>query len=153
MKILFEGKQYGTVEIPAPQLGLSSGPGNYGVWLTVTDSAGKDAVWLRQGGSGNSNEFGFFLTTDGKTWSKKTEPVMFPPPPADAPQVVQTTSDQCVESGARFTGIQGDIQVSSDAMGTIPKAYGILQNAKLSCIGAITSRPGRIVPDTSVFRI
>ncbi len=47
MKILFEGKQYATVEIPAPQLGLS-GPGNYGVWLTVTDSAGKEAVWLRK---------------------------------------------------------------------------------------------------------
>jgi hypothetical protein len=126
MKTLFEGKQYSSVEIPAPLLGLS-GPGNYGVWLTVTDSAGKDAVWLRQGGSGNSNQFGYFLTTDGKTWSKKTEPATFPPP-ADAPQVVQTTSDQCVDSGARFTGIQGDIQVSSECNGDY--ARGIWHMAK-----------------------
>jgi hypothetical protein len=130
MKILFEGKQYGTVEIPAPQLGLS-GPGNYGVWLTVIDSAGKDAVWLRQGGSGNSNQFGYFLTTDGKTWSKKTEPATFPPP-VDAPQVIQTTSDQCVDSGARFTGIQGDIQVSSECNGDYAK--GIWQLAKREII-------------------
>ena len=130
MKTLFEGKQYGTVEIPAPQLGLS-GPGNYGVWLTVTDSTGKDAVWLRQGGSGNSNEFGYFLTTDGKTWSKKTEPATFPPP-VDAPQVVQTTSDQCVDSGARFTGVQGDIQVSSECNGDYAK--GIWHLAKREII-------------------
>jgi hypothetical protein len=126
LKVLYQGTQYGTVEIPAPQLGLS-GPGNYGVWLTVTDSAGKDAVWLRQGGSGNSNEFGYFLTTDGKTWSKKTEPATFPPP-VDAPQVVQTTSDQCVDSGARFTGIQGDIEVSSECNGDYAK--GIWHMAK-----------------------
>jgi hypothetical protein len=133
MKTLFEGKQYGTVEITAPQLGLS-GPGNYGIWLTVTDSAGKDAVWIRQGGSGNSNEFGYFLTTDGKTWSKKTEPATFPPP-ADSPQLVQTTSDQCVDSGARFTGIQGDIQVSSECNGDFAKGIWHLAKREITLYG------------------
>ena len=127
MKTLYQGTQYGTVQIPAPQLGLSSGPGNYGIWLTVTDSAGRDAVWMRTNGLGNSNEFGYFLTTDGKTWSKKTEPATFPPP-VDAPQVVQTTSDQCVDSGARFTGLQEQIEVSSECNGDYAK--GIWHFAK-----------------------
>jgi hypothetical protein len=140
MKTLFEGKQYGTVEIPAPQLGLS-GPGTYGVWLTVTDSAGKDAVWLRQSGSGNSNQFGYFLTTDGKTWSKKTEPATFPPP-VDAPQVAQTTSDQCVDSGARFTGLQGDIEVSSECNGDYAKGIWHLAKREIFLNGGDHIRTG-----------
>jgi hypothetical protein len=140
MKTLYEGKQYGTVEIPASQLGLS-GPGNYGVWLTVTDSAGKDAVWQRQGGSGNTNEFGYFLTTDGKTWSKKTEPATFPPP-VDAPQAVQTTSDQCVDSGARFTGIQGDIQVSSECNGDYARGIWHLAKREITLYGGDHIRTG-----------
>ncbi len=141
MKTLYEGKQYSTVEIPASQIGIS-GPGNYGVWLTVTDSAGKDAVWLRQGGSGNSNQFGYFLTTDGKTWSKKTEPATFPPPPVDAPQVVQTTSDQCVDSGARFTGIQGDIQVSSECNGDYARGVWHLAKREITLYGGDHIRTG-----------
>ena len=129
MKTLYQGTQYGTVQIPAPQLGLSSGPGNYGIWLTVTDSAGRDAVWMRTNGLGNSNEFGYFLTTDGKTWSKKTEPATFPEAAADSQQIVPApTRDNCVDSGARFTGIQGDVQVSSECNGDYAK--GIWHFAK-----------------------
>ena len=133
MKTLFEGKQYGTVEIPASQLSLS-GPGNYGIWLTVTDSLGRDAVWQRQGGSGNSNEFGYFLTTDGKTWSKKTEPATFPPPVESAP-VVETTKDNCVDSGARFTSIQGDVEVSSECNGDYAKGIWHLAHREIPLNG------------------
>jgi hypothetical protein len=115
MKTLYQGTQYGTVEIPATQLGVS-GAGNYGIWLTVTDSQGRDAVWQRQGTSGNSNEFGYFLTTDGKTWSKKTEPATFPEAAA-APEAIETTNENCQDSGARFTGLSGDIMVFSECTG------------------------------------
>jgi hypothetical protein len=145
MKTLYQGTQYGTVEIPAPQLGLS-GPGNYGVWLTVTDSAGKDAVWLRQGGSGNSNQFGYFLTTDGKTWSKKTEPSTFPE--AAAPEAIETTNANCQDSGARFTGVQGDVEVSSECNGDYAKKIWHLAKREITLYGGDHIKTGE---DSSAY--
>ena len=73
--------QYSTVDIPVSQLALSGGD-RWGVWLTVTDSAGKQAVWMRPGGVGNSHEFLYLLSTDytRTSWTKLTEPAMFSSP-------------------------------------------------------------------------
>jgi hypothetical protein len=77
-KTLYEGKEYSTVKIPVEKLGLSGG-NRWAVWLTVTDSAGRDALWMRTNGAGNTNEFLYYLETDytTKTWKKITEPATF----------------------------------------------------------------------------
>jgi hypothetical protein len=115
MKTLFEGKEYASVTIPANQLFTGGGPGHYGVWLTVTDSAGKDALWQREGGAGNSNQY-FYGMTYGESpslkWTVTTEPKTFPPAAASGSVVAQVTTAECPDSGARFSGVSGQVQVT-----------------------------------------
>lgn len=87
LKTLYEGKDYSTVTIPVEKLALSGG-NRWAVWLTVTDSEGRDALWMRNNGLGNSNEFLYLLETDytTKTWKKTTEPASFSAAPAGCPQ-------------------------------------------------------------------
>jgi hypothetical protein len=86
MKTLYEGTEYSTVTIPVEKLALSGGD-RWAVWLTVTDSEGRDALWMRTNGNGNSNEFLYMLTTDytRKSWTKTTEPATFSPAPSGCP--------------------------------------------------------------------
>lgn len=118
IKTLYQGKEYSSVTIPANQLSLSSGPGTYGVWLTVTDSAGRDAVWQREGGVGNSNQFFYGLTyTDypEPKWTITTEPKVFPKAPASSVTATPTTLPPgCKDSGVRFTAINGQVEVFSE---------------------------------------
>ena len=115
IKTLYKGKEYSSVTIPASQLSLS-GAGRYGIWLTVTDSAGRDAVWQREGGVGNSNQFFYGLTYEDypePKWTITTEPNTFPKAATTAP-VTTTQNPDCRDSGSRFTGINGDVEVFSE---------------------------------------
>jgi len=124
IKTLYEGKEYSTVTIPAEQL-YTSGTPRYGVWLTVTDSAGKDALWQREGGLGSSNQYFYgldFTDYPKPAWSKITEPKTFPKAAAPAAKVTTTVTTQntCRDSGARFNGIQGQVEVFSECVHGIP---------------------------------
>jgi hypothetical protein len=117
IKTLFEGKEYSSVTIPAEQLATSGTP-RYGVWLTVTDSAGRSAVWQRDGGMGSSSQYFYgmdFTDYPEAKWTIITEPKTFPKAPASSVVVKTTTQNpDCKDSGARFTGMNGDIQVFSE---------------------------------------
>jgi hypothetical protein len=86
-KPIFEGTQYSKVDIPVSK--LSTNPDEWGVWLIVTDAAGRDALWRRPSSSGNTNEFLYLLRVDELTrtsFTKLTEPATFPPAPAGCAQ-------------------------------------------------------------------
>ncbi len=135
IKTLYEGKQYSTVTIPAEQL-YTSGTPRYGVWLTVTDSAGKDALWQRDGGLGSSNQFFYgmdFVDYPEPKWSLITEPKTFQKAVA-APVAKVTTPEGCKDSGVRFTGISGQVEVFSECTGgniKDPNAWGFAKRERM----------------------
>jgi hypothetical protein len=118
---VFEGKEYATATIPANQLrgiGTTSGY-QYGIWLTVTDAAGKKASWQREGGMGSSSEYLYMLEYSDypkPKWTTITEPKTFPKVPASAVVATTTTPAGCKDTGARFTGLNGQIEVFSECM-------------------------------------
>ena len=118
IKTLFEGKEYSSVTVPAEQI-YTSGTPRYGIWLTVTDSAGRDAVWQRDGGMGSSNQFFYgmdFTDYPEAKWTIITEPKTFPKAPASAVAATTTTPAGCKDTGARFTGLNGQVEVFSECM-------------------------------------
>jgi hypothetical protein len=134
VKTLFEGKEYASVKIPATQLFTGGGPGHYAVWLTVTDSAGKAALWERPGGIGSSNQYSYSLTyTDAPTagWTVTTEPATFPKV-AETPAAEVTTKDTCVDSGARFSGVSGQVMLSREGK---PDDWKIAKIDSILCEG------------------
>jgi hypothetical protein len=115
-KTLFEGKEYSSVTVPSEQL-YTSGTPRYGIWLTVTDSAGRDAVWTREVGVGTSNQFFYgmdFTDYPEPKWTIITEPKTFPKAAASPPVVATTKDPNCKDSGARFTGLNGQVEVSHE---------------------------------------
>ena len=118
IKTLFEGKEYSSVTIPAEQL-YTGGTPRYGVWLTVTDSAGRNAVWQREGNAGTSSQYFYgidFTDYPEAKWTIMTEPKTFPKAPASAVVATTTTPAGCKDTGARFTGLNGQVEVFSECM-------------------------------------
>jgi hypothetical protein len=134
VRTLFEGKEYASVKIPATQLFTGGGPGHYGVWLTVTDSAGKDAIWEKAGGTGNSNQYSYSLTyTDAPAagWTVTTEPKTFPKS-AGTPAAEVTKEDTCIDAGARFSGVSGQVMLSREGR---PDDWKIAKVDSILCEG------------------
>ena len=118
---VFEGKEYASATIAANQLrGMGTASGyQYGIWLTVTDAAGKKASWQREGGMGSSSEYLYMLEYSDypePKWTTITEPKTFPKAPASAVVATTTTPAGCKDTGARFTGLNGQIEVFSECM-------------------------------------
>jgi hypothetical protein len=155
MKTLYEGQGLNTITIPVDKLALSGG-NRWAVWLTVTDSQGRDALWMRTNGLGNSNEFLYMLETDYTTnsWTKTTEPKAFPPAPAGCPQASGGNSGSSGGStdGGGSTGSSG-----SDGGGDLPLVPIAALAAILAAAGLVGSRvlggkaaadAGSTAPDT-----
>jgi hypothetical protein len=105
---IFEGSQYSTVKIPVSKLGTN--PLEWGVWLTVTDSAGREALWMRNNGLGNSHEFLYLLRADPvdkNGWTKITEPATF------------SSAAGCAQGGQSASG-GGNSGSSSSGGGELP---------------------------------
>jgi hypothetical protein len=116
--IIFEGPAYATAQIPGSKLRTNE-PGKYWVWVSVTDANGRKATWMRTDGRGASPEFAYGFLYDGTGWSVKTEPATFPAKVSDAaaPAVVTAQQGSCVDSGARFGGVSGQVEVEHTCAG------------------------------------
>lgn len=118
---IFEGKEYARATIPANQfrgIGTASGY-QYAIWLTVTDAGGKKASWQREGGMGSSSEYLYMMEYSDypePKWTIITEPKTFPKAPASAVAATTTTPAGCKDTGARFTGLNGQVEVFSECM-------------------------------------
>jgi hypothetical protein len=144
-KPIFEGTQYSTVQIPVSK--LSTNPDEWGVWLTVTDAAGRDALWMRPGGSGNSNEFLYLLRVDEltrTTFTKLTEPATFPPAPSGCAQAGQSASGG--GSSGSSSGGGGDLPLIPIAAGVGVVAVAGIAGAKL--LSGRSASGGGNDPDT-----
>ncbi len=146
-KPIFEGTQYSTVKIPVSK--LSTNPDEWGVWLTVTDSAGRDALWMRTNGLGNSNEFLYLLRVDELTrtsFTKITEPATFPPAPSGCAQASAGTGSSSGGSSASDGG-DGDLPLVPIAAGVGVVAVAGIAGAKLLG-GRSAAGGGETTPDT-----
>jgi hypothetical protein len=125
-KTLQEGVGLDTVTIPVDQLALSGG-NRWAVWLTVTDSEGRDALWMRNTGAGNSNEFLYYLETDYTTqsWKKITEPATFSAAPSSCPSASGGSGSS--SGGSGDSGGGGDLPlVPIAALAAILAAAGLV---------------------------
>jgi uncharacterized membrane protein YgcG len=155
-KTLYEGQGLSTVTIPVSKLALSGG-NRWAVWLTVTDSAGHDALWMRTNGAGNTNEFLYYLETDyaQKSWKKITEPATFPPAPSSCPQASGSTGSSTGggnnggsgTGGGGSNGGGGDLPLVPIAAAAAIVAAAALAGAKVLG-GKAAAGEGPAVPDT-----
>ena len=66
---------------------------------------------------GASPEFAYGFLYDGASWSVETEPATFPAPVSAPAAPVAASGGTLVDSGARFSGISGQVEIRHEGAG------------------------------------